>query len=499
MLAPRAKRQHVGRERHLERAQLARALALTPTSAAVGRRERVGERLRVEACRRANRASLDENEAIAERCDRRFDAIDELLPSLHRGAQLDQIVGAGNGDDERALLLEDSPHLRPVAPAEERQRDVDHAVAERQPSIRVGHDPGRRRKRARRAADRCRRQVDPAQLERQSFDDARDERAVAAAEIDDGRRARAHELAKRPPQLADQRLGEPGIDRASSRGERFARVARRPRPSILRLKQVPVALTRAVERVSAWTDERAALVLDEPLRAAAYGAAQHPGYIARVVPPIVWESAHVLAVDKPCGMLTIPGRLGQRDPRPCLVQLLARDVPGKIWIVHRLDVETSGLVLFARTAAAHRALCLAFEERRVRKTYDAWTEGEPPAPIDGPLVWESGLKRGKRRAYEDPRGKWSQTIARCLGRIDHGDLRLLAWHLEPRTGRPHQLRVQAAARGWPIAGDRLYGSRIDLGPERIALRAIALDLGELGAPLRSELGLPIRLEVPALA
>ena len=216
------------------------------------------------------------------------------------------------------------------------------------------------------------------------------------------------------------------------------------------------------------------------------------------VPPIVWESEHVIALDKPSGMLTIPGRLGEQDPRPCLVHLVARAVPGKIWIVHRLDVETSGLVLFARNAAAHRSLCVAFEERRVRKTYDAWTEGVAPEPVDRALVWESGLRRGKRRVFEDPRGKWSRTVARCTGRIERAAARLLMWRLHPETGRPHQLRVQAAARGWPIAGDRLYGSQVDLGPERIALRAVALDLSDVPEELRSEIGVPTRIEVPGL-
>ncbi len=207
----------------------------------------------------------------------------------------------------------------------------------------------------------------------------------------------------------------------------------------------------------------------------------------------------MVALDKPSGMLTIPGRLGARDPRPCLVHVVARQFSGKIWIVHRLDVETSGLVLFARNAEAHRALCVAFESRQVRKTYDAWTEGVPPEPIDRPLVWESGLRRGKRRVYEDARGKWSRTIAHCTGQLSRAGARLVTWRLAPETGRPHQLRVQAAARGWPIAGDRLYGSTVDLGPQRIALRAVAIDLSDLAVATRTDLGLPARLEVPALA
>jgi len=215
-------------------------------------------------------------------------------------------------------------------------------------------------------------------------------------------------------------------------------------------------------------------------------------------PPIAWQSEHVVAADKPSGMLTIPGRLGVRDPRPCLVHAVARVVPGKIWIVHRLDLEASGLVLFARTAEAHRVLCVAFEHHAVRKTYDAWTEGTPPEPVDRPLVWESSLLRGKRRAFETPLGKWSRTVAHYAGRVTWRGHRLVGWSLHPETGRPHQLRCQAASRGWPIAGDALYGSRVDFGPERIALRAVALDLSGIAPDDRARLGLPSLLEVHGL-
>jgi len=214
---------------------------------------------------------------------------------------------------------------------------------------------------------------------------------------------------------------------------------------------------------------------------------------------IVWESEHAVALDKPSGMLTIPGRLGARDPRPCLVHAVARQVPGKIWIVHRLDLEASGLVLFARSAAAHRVLCTAFEQRAVRKTYEAWTEGSLPDPLDRPLAWESQLLRGKRRVFETPRGKWSRTVAHCAGRVEWHGWQLVAWRLCPETGRPHQLRAQSAARGWPIAGDRLYGSGVDFGPSRIALRAVALDLQAIAPGQRTGLDLPTLLDVPGLS
>jgi tRNA pseudouridine32 synthase/23S rRNA pseudouridine746 synthase len=213
---------------------------------------------------------------------------------------------------------------------------------------------------------------------------------------------------------------------------------------------------------------------------------------------LVWQSAHVVATDKPSGMLTIPGRRGASDPRPCLVRAVAARFPGQIWIVHRLDFEASGLVLFARSAEAHRVLCRAFEARAVRKVYEAWTEGQPPEPGDEPLVWESRLLRGRHRVHEAPAGKPSRTLARCLGPVRFGDDTLLRWELRPETGRPHQIRCQAAARGWPVAGDTLYGSEIDFGPERIALRAVALDLSAIPASDRARLEIPDVLVVPPI-
>lgn len=213
------------------------------------------------------------------------------------------------------------------------------------------------------------------------------------------------------------------------------------------------------------------------------------------VAAFVWRSEHVVAVDKPSGMLTIPGRRGASDPRPCLVHAVAAALPGKIWIVHRLDREASGLVLFARSAEAHRVLCRAFETRSIRKTYEAWTEGVPPDPSDEPLVWESSLVRGRRRVFESASGKPSRTIARPVGPVPWRDEDLLRWELRPETGRPHQIRCHAASRGWPIAGDALYGSRIDFGRDRIALRAVALDLSGLAPDDRSRLGIPVELEV----
>lgn len=213
---------------------------------------------------------------------------------------------------------------------------------------------------------------------------------------------------------------------------------------------------------------------------------------------VVAESPAAIAVDKPAGWLTIPGRRGEEDPRPVLVHAVGERTGEKVFIVHRLDREVSGIVLFAKTAEAHRTLSVLFESREVSKRYEAWTEGEPPSFGPAPQTWEGWLIRGKRRVHEAPsagKGKWSRTVATFLGTVDRGDRTLLRWELRPETGRPHQLRVQAAARGFPIAGDALYGSAFPFRPYEIALRAVAIESKRFA---RESLGLPERIEVAGL-
>ncbi len=192
---------------------------------------------------------------------------------------------------------------------------------------------------------------------------------------------------------------------------------------------------------------------------------------------LIHEDAHWLVVDKPAGWLSVPGRLGKEDPRPCL-RHAAEAAYGKLWVVHRLDEPVSGLVLFARSAEAHRIANMAFESRAVSKVYQAQTQGTPP---DKPhLSFRDNLRKGKKRAFRAPHGKQALTEATCKTR-ELG--KTLQWVLKPQTGRTHQLRVQLALRGWPILGDTLYGAEATEGPG-IALRAVALEgpFGSFKAP-----------------
>lgn len=222
---------------------------------------------------------------------------------------------------------------------------------------------------------------------------------------------------------------------------------------------------------------------------------------------VVFENEHFIICDKPCGVLTVPERSAGSGRRVLGLELQS-DRGIQIYPVHRLDFVVSGLVIFATNADAHRTANAWFEQRLVRKTYRAWTHAQdfahippqiatprkaiPPEPGQS-LEWRGRIKRGKRRAFESPDGQPSVTLATYLGKVASTDY--LAWDLEPITGRPHQLRLDLSRHGLPIVGDALYGSGVDLGADRIALRAYRLSLVQVDTDGR--LGLPEQIVVDA--
>ncbi len=175
----------------------------------------------------------------------------------------------------------------------------------------------------------------------------------------------------------------------------------------------------------------------------------------------------LIVVDKPAGLLSVPGRgVAGADNLTARVQACHAEAQ----IVHRLDMATSGLMLFARGAAVQRALSMAFAARRVHKRYEAIVQGQPaldageitlPLRVDWP--------QRPRQKVDWLHGKPSLTRWRVLAREDLGT-RL---ELEPVSGRSHQLRVHLAAIGHPILGDDLYGDGPASAP-RLLLHAHAL-------------------------
>jgi len=172
-------------------------------------------------------------------------------------------------------------------------------------------------------------------------------------------------------------------------------------------------------------------------------------------PRTIHEDAHLLVLEKPAGLLCVPGR--GEDKQDCLSARAMRRWPDAR-IVHRLDMATSGLVLMARSAQMQRALGDAFAERRVFKGYEAIVDGLLPMQDDWCLIDAPLAADWPRRPLQkvDPAGKPSRT----RWRVKHPLPERRASHLwlEPLTGRSHQLRVHLLSIGHPILGDALYGS-----------------------------------------
>jgi 23S rRNA pseudouridine1911/1915/1917 synthase len=197
-------------------------------------------------------------------------------------------------------------------------------------------------------------------------------------------------------------------------------------------------------------------------------------HAAQVQAAIVYLDERLVALNKPAGVSLATRRT---EPGAAVERLLAvlpaseRAAYGlaadALWLVHRLDVGTSGLVVLARDEEAHRALVLAFAERRVEKTYLALVWGHP-RPRAGHWTWALGPdRRDRRRMRVDADGRHAESEFRVLATAPH--VALLA--LTPHTGRTHQLRVHSAHAGHPIVGDDLYGGPRHRGVRDASLRA----------------------------
>ena len=178
-----------------------------------------------------------------------------------------------------------------------------------------------------------------------------------------------------------------------------------------------------------------------------------------------------IVIDKPAGLLSVPGR-GEHKQDCAAARLQARFADALV--VHRLDMATSGLMLFARGAAVHRALSRAFAQREVRKRYVAVVHGllaQPEGEIDLPLL--ADWPNRPMQKVDTAHGKPSLTRYRVLHFDATTNTTRLA--LEPVTGRAHQLRVHLLAIGHPILGDALYAPPVVQAlSDRLLLHASSL-------------------------
>jgi 23S rRNA pseudouridine1911/1915/1917 synthase len=221
-----------------------------------------------------------------------------------------------------------------------------------------------------------------------------------------------------------------------------------------------------------------------PAEAPAEPAAPPAGIVVR------YEDDDLLVVDKPAGVVVHPagghrtGTLAQ-----ALAEVAAGGEPGRAGIVHRLDRDTSGLLVVARSPEAHRRLKAALQRRAIVREYLALAEGRPPArtgTIDAPIGRDRRRRTQMSTDTDDPRAAVTHfAIEEALPRTT-----LLRVRLE--TGRTHQIRAHLRAIGHPVAGDPEYGTARRLGLARQFLHAARLRFAQpfTGAPVDVRSPLP---------
>ncbi|MCB4755941.1 MAG: RluA family pseudouridine synthase [Elusimicrobia bacterium] len=186
--------------------------------------------------------------------------------------------------------------------------------------------------------------------------------------------------------------------------------------------------------------------------------------------PVLFENDDLLVVDKPAGLASIPERDRQKDS---VLTLLSAKAPQKLYVVHRLDKDASGVLVFTKNATTHKFLNDQFSTRAVQKTYVALVHGvlrEEEGCIDKPIrLFGSG-----RMGVDTKNGKPCTTLFKVekrFGKFTHVKI-------HPVTGRRHQIRVHFYSIGHPVVGDLLYGDRaLQKTFPRLMLHASEIEFG----------------------
>ena len=186
---------------------------------------------------------------------------------------------------------------------------------------------------------------------------------------------------------------------------------------------------------------------------------------------IIYGDEFLLAVSKPAGLLSVPGR--GEDKTDSLATRVQAEYADAL-VSHRLDRDTSGLLLFPRGADIHRRISLMFEKREMQKSYVAVVMGKlEPAQGEVNLPMIVDWPNRPRQMVDAATGKPALTRYQVLSYDAASNTSRVA--LEPITGRTHQLRVHMSASGHPIVGDTLYGGNIDGQAARLHLHAHTLN------------------------
>lgn len=202
---------------------------------------------------------------------------------------------------------------------------------------------------------------------------------------------------------------------------------------------------------------------------------QVEGYNVGMENNVIYKDSHIIVINKPAGLSVLPE--GWEPEAPYLMKQLEETL-GTVWVVHRLDKFTSGVIVFALTADAHRSLNIQFEKHTVEKVYRAITVGVPgwkERVTKFPLRVNVGHKH--RTMVDNRNGVRAETRFRVLNYVQISPEMAEGVALveaSPMTGRTHQIRVHAYALGFPLLGDTLYSSPETKIITRPALHAYSL-------------------------
>ncbi|MFZ5439719.1 MAG: RluA family pseudouridine synthase [Myxococcota bacterium] len=210
---------------------------------------------------------------------------------------------------------------------------------------------------------------------------------------------------------------------------------------------------------------------------------------------VLQQRGGLVAIDKPPGLLVIPGRAP--DDQVCAKSMLEAQLGTRIWVCHRIDRDTSGVVLFATDAEAHRAASMAFERGDAKKKYLALVEGVVSTPLDIDVPLTEARKGKMRPCFPGEEGKPARTLVRPVEVFPKANASLV--ECEPLTGRQHQIRVHLKVKGHPLLVDHQYGRKEPLVIGGVTLARTPLHAAWLSIPsLELEVSSPLARDLREL-